>query len=46
MSRHTRHPLRTPVLLLLVVLGLNLAATVLWAAYRLLPWLLLAAAAV
>jgi hypothetical protein len=45
MSRHARRSLRTPLLLLLAVIVLNLAATVIWAAYRLLPLLLLAGVA-
>jgi hypothetical protein len=42
MSHHARRSLRTPLLVLLPVIGLNLAAAVIWAAYRLLPLLLLA----
>jgi hypothetical protein len=41
-----RHPLRASLLLVLLILALNLAATALWAAWQLLPWLLAAAAVV
>ena len=46
MSRHARPSLRLPLTLLAVIIALDVAAWVLWAAYRLLPWLLLAAAGV
>jgi hypothetical protein len=41
MSRRARRSLRTPLLLLLAVIALNLAATIIGEAYRLLPLLLL-----
>lgn len=46
MSPHARpRSLRLPLVLFLAVVALNLAASIVWAAWRLLPWLLLALAA-
>jgi hypothetical protein len=41
-----RHSLRTPLLLVLVILTLNLAVAAAGGIYRLVPWLLTAAYAV